>query len=162
MKTESEILELAQSLFNTYLDLNRKRITLDAEAKEILEINEDELEYFEYNPEELKSLFEANNIPLTVWEKRKSLFNKEIIANYIVSRGIILIQKDVPSKFLIPTFIHEYIHHNFATKKWSSKNLFQYSFPVEDSEEFTCKILSIEYAKKKGFESEYMQYLDII
>ena len=152
--------KVATKVLKNYLLDNKKRIRLDNDSKKILEEKINEWTYYEYEPSEIKQKFkevgvDIDELPKKNWNK---LFDEKHSATYIEGLKSILIRKAiVTTKFLMCEFIHEFAHYKFHIKTWTKKNYKSHkpNIPVEDEEEYTCKILSLEYTQKNGFSKEY-------
>jgi len=157
---------VATEVLKKYLLDNKKSIQLNDDAKEILEEDINEFTYSEYEaPEIIQKLTEAgvdiSKLPRENWNK---LFDEKKPANYIKGWKMILIRKAiVTTKFLMCEFIHEFAHYKFHIRAWTKENYKPHksSIPVEDEEEYTCKILSMEYAQKNDFSKEYRKRIGL-
>jgi hypothetical protein len=154
-----------EELILEYLSAHKKKIRLDEYAKHLLEISDDELEYCEYVISEITLLLRKNGISLEHLDAQTSkIVNVEKMANYSTGFDLILIRKEVPEKFIICEFIHEHAHRNFYTKKWNKSKYKPDKtglLKIDELEEYTCKIISYEYAKEKGFGDEYAKVIGL-
>lgn len=154
----------AWALIGDYLFQNYRTITLDEDAKKILEADIDKGEYFLYDPEEIATILRKNNIVFNpVPEQIRDILSYNLSACYFPlltpykgRNYAILIRKEVPKLFIICQFIHEYGHFQFRQGLWKDKKL----LPVV--EESKCQLLSKKYALRKGFMSQYLSQMQAI
>ena len=156
--------EKVEQIILEYLKKNRKTIILDSNAKEILKVDSDSFEYFEYEISEInieirKAGLSLDNLPPSILNLTKS----QRYANYLSKINMIAIKKGIPKEYIMCEFIHEFIHRKFSLREWDKTNFKKILPDMIDfgPEENTCKILSYEYAKKKGFEKEYAKNIGL-
>lgn len=154
----------AEELILSYLREHKKEIFLDEEGAKILEILEGKYTYYEYVISEMVLLIKKNKISLASIDPKlnKTILNPKRKANYITGQDMIIIQKNVPSQFIVCEFIHEYVHKKFHDGEWNLSKFKEPVFPVPDPQEVICNILSLKYSEKKGFREEYAALLGII
>jgi len=156
--------EKAEQIVLKYLKKNRKKISLDDDAKKILREDSDSFEYFEYeiseiNTELRKAGLSLEKLPENILKLTNPLRN----ANYLSGSDMISIKRKTLNEFIMCEFIHEFAHRKFFLKEWDKTNFKKNPSNINDldPEEYTCKILGWKYAEKKGYGKKYGEYIGL-